>query len=79
MGGERLMLALIGTLVDDLRGGNPQLKREARQYMDRQGGSEPFGFARICLHFGWTEPLVRRQLNKIDSHGHAHRWRSYSG
>jgi hypothetical protein len=78
-GGERLMLALIGTLVDDLRGRNARLKTEVQSYVTREGASGIFGFASICSHFGWSERHVRRQLAKLGARpGERRRWRSYA-
>lgn len=79
-GGERLMLALIGTLVDDLRSGNRRQKTEVRSYLADEGASEVFGFRSICSHFGWPEGHVRRELAKIAARpGERRRWRSYAG
>ncbi|MGH7856832.1 MAG: hypothetical protein ACREQY_05830 [Candidatus Binatia bacterium] len=77
LGAERLMLAMIGTVVDDLRRGTAERKAEAWSYLMREGGPEPLSFTSICSHFGWSTTSVRRELAKEEARRHARRWRSY--
>jgi len=73
------MLALIGTVVEDLRGDDLLQKTRVWNYVHRGDASEPFGFVAICSHFGWSQATVQRELGRIDTRRARTRWRTYAG
>ena len=59
-GTERLMLALIGTVVEDLRSDDPLRKTQVRNYLHRGDASEPLG----SWPFAHTSDGPRRPYNE---------------
>lgn len=74
---ERLMLAMVGTMLDDLRGASEPRRLDAREYLMSEDRTEILSFVSICTHFGWSVDRVRDEIGRDLAGPCGGRWRSY--
>ena len=78
-GVDRLMLAVVGTAVDDLLGSNPWHREQALRYFFSDVEFNVLSFPSICRHFDWSLSLLRTQLRAEVKDGVIRKmWRSFT-
>ena len=64
---EHLMIAVVGTAFDDLRGHDTRQRDTAVKYFFSDPETHVLSFPSVCRHMDWSVSAVRRRLTQTPS------------